>query len=66
MIEDIWEGEKVNQWLRLKADANYLNIVVDRNLVPDDDRDLSKSDIFQYLEISSERIKEIISNLPDQ
>jgi uncharacterized protein (DUF2267 family) len=66
LIEDIWEGEKVNQWLRLKADANYLNIVVDRNLVPDDDRDLSKSDIFQYLEISSERIKEIISNLPDQ
>lgn len=37
MIEDIWEGEKVNQWLHLKADANYLNIVVDRNLVPDDD-----------------------------
>ena len=66
LIEDVWEDEKVNQWLRLKANDNYLNIVVDRNLVPDDDRDLSKSDIFQYLEISSEKIKEIISNLPDQ
>jgi hypothetical protein len=66
LIEDIWEGEKVNQWLRLKADANYLNIVVDRNLVPDDDRDLSKSDIYQYLEISREKIKEIMNDLPDQ
>jgi hypothetical protein len=66
LIEDIWEGEKVNQWLRLKAAANYLNISVDRNLVPDDDRGLNKSNIFKYLEISSEKIKEIINDLPDQ
>jgi hypothetical protein len=63
LAKENWENELVNQWIRLKADGNYLNIIVDRNIVPNDDRELSQKDILSYLKISVDKIYKIIDGI---